>query len=313
MTDGAQSPGLFRRAVRWVPPLALAFLLASAWGAFFAGGVAAVVGFALLIAGAPLLGLPALLVTGIYAAVRRRRSAPVVMTLALGLLSLWPAAWPLGFGQLPFPGSPEKTTPPATIRLPFDAPTRVLWGGDRLSANYHRYVPDQKWAYDLGVEPVMSGSSKLEDYGCYGIPVLAPAAGRVAAARDGEPDATPGELSNNTKAPTGNFVALELSTGTYLVLAHLKPGSLRVRPGDSVTEGQELGQCGNSGNTSEPHLHLHHQRQNPDKVPPGFAEGLPLYFRDHDGAPMPEGGIEEREGKAVAVGATVRHLGGAAR
>jgi hypothetical protein len=131
----------------------------------------------------------------------------------------------------------------------------------------------------------------------------------VVSAREGEPDAVPGVLSNNIEAPTGNHVVIQLETGTYLVLAHLKEGSLTVREGDTVEEGQAIGQCGNSGNTSEPHIHIHHQRQDPRDFPVNFAEGLPLYFRDHDGAPMPVGGIRIEGDTITAIGDIVQHIG----
>lgn len=60
-----------------------------------------------------------------------------------------------------------------------------------------------------------------------------------------------------------------------------------VKVGDHVKEGDIIGRVGNSGSTSEPHLHIHHQRQNPIKtIYPIFAEGLPLYFKNTDGKPM---------------------------
>ena len=96
---------------------------------------------------------------------------------------------------------------------------------------------------------------------------------------------------------------------TYLLIAHLKPGSVLVRAGDRVREGQPIGLCGNSGNTSEPHIHIHHQRQDPKGRPINFSEGLPLYFRDHDGAAMPEGGVEVRGGKIALKGAVIIHGG----
>ena len=120
---------------------------------------------------------------------------------------------------------------------------------------------------------------------------------------------TPGVLSNNFQAPKGNHVVIQLETGTYLVIAHLKPGSVVVKTGETVEEGQVIGQCGNSGNTSEPHIHIHHQRQDPVVYPGDLAEGLPLYFRDHDGQPMPVGGIRMENGKLVATGETVQHIG----
>jgi hypothetical protein len=208
-----------------------------------------------------------------------------------------------------FPASLENTGPEARIRVPADGPLKVGWGGDTLATNYHAATPDQRWAYDLLVEPYAHGSERLEDYGCYGIPVLAPISGLVTLAHDGEPDAVPGVISNNFLAPAGNHVVIKLETGTYLLIAHLKPGSILVKPGDTVTEGQKIGECGNSGNTSEPHIHIHHQRQDPAVFPINFAEGLPLYFRDHDGEPMPEGGIELDGDTVTLTGDTIQHLG----
>ncbi|MDO9121364.1 MAG: hypothetical protein Q7U31_06235, partial [Anaerolineaceae bacterium] len=77
---------------------------------------------------------------------------------------------------------------------------------------------------------------------------------------------------------------------------------------DAVTEGQVIGACGNSGNTSEPHIHIHHQRIDPEVWGVGYGEGLPLFFRDHDGPPMPEGGYEVVDNMAVPLGPVVTHL-----
>jgi len=161
---------------------------------------------------------------------------------------------------------------------------------------------------DLGVAPYLTASAQLEDYGCYAIPVVAPVSGTAAHAHDGEPDMTPGVLSNNFQAPLGNHVVIRLETGTYLVIAHLKPGSVTVKAGETVAEGQGIGQCGNSGNTREPHSHIHHQRQDPVTYPGDLAEGWPLYFRDHDGTPMPEGGLQTENDQVVATGDTVQHI-----
>ena len=119
---------------------------------------------------------------------------------------------------------------------------------------------------------------------------------------------TPGVISNNYANPAGNYVALRLAeTDTYLVIAHLKQGSVAVKVGDVVTEGQLLGQCGNSGNTSEPHIHIHHQRQNPAEMGVNMAEGLPLYFRDHNGPAMPVGGILVEGETVTLIGDVVQH------
>lgn len=115
--------------------------------------------------------------------------------------------------------------------------------------------------------------------------------------------------SNNVEHPRGNYVVIQMETGTYLLLAHFKPGSITVKVGELVEEGQVIAACGNSGNTSEPHIHIHHQRINPEIWPTGFGEGLPLYFRDLDGPSMPEGGYEIVGDKAVASGPLVTHIG----
>lgn len=109
--------------------------------------------------------------------------------------------------------------------------------------------------------------------------------------------------------PAGNHVVIQLETSTYLYISHLQKGSIVVNEGEQVAEGQLIGRCGNSGRTSEPHIHIHHQRQDPRTVPLGEAEGLSLYFRDHDGPPMPQGGVRLENGNLVALGDTVQHIG----
>ncbi|TDD83605.1 M23 family metallopeptidase [Actinomadura darangshiensis] len=72
----------------------------------------------------------------------------------------------------------------------------------------------------------------------------------------------------------GNSVVLDLGDGVYAVFAHLRRGSPRVRKGDRVRAGDVLGQVGNSGNSSEPHLHFHLM----DRPRPLAAAGLPFAF-----------------------------------
>ncbi len=296
------------RVVRWIP-LTLLLLVAGVLSAMLLrGGMLRVGAWFLVQELPPLLGLITLIVVGLYALGRRRLTRASGLTLVVALLSLLPAlmiVWPLAY-----PASLAHTTPIATVRLPADGPLKVAWGGDRKEVNYHVIAPNQRWAYDLVVEPYFTGSETVTDYGCYGVPVLAPIAGEVVVAHDGEPDEVPGAVSNNVMAPLGNHVALQLETGTFLILAHLKPGSLLVKEGERVTEGQPLGACGNSGNTSEPHIHIHHQRQDPRTNAVLFAEGLPLYFRDHEGRPMPEGGYRVVDGTPVPTGDSVQHRGG---
>ncbi|MCA1620762.1 MAG: M23 family metallopeptidase [Acidobacteria bacterium] len=299
----------FRRVVSWLPAAVLLLAVAGCWAAAFRGGLAGVVAWYALMLLVPLLGLALLLVCAGYAVWKRRLSLPLITTTLLALVAVWPLCWNFELLLVKYPVSIGRARPPAAGRLPADVPLRVAWGGDSLAVNYHASYPDQRWAYDLTVEPSFTGGARLEDYGCWGVPVVAPAAGRVVRAHDGEPDETPGAVSNNFDAPAGNHVVIELATGTYLEVAHLQRGSVSVKEGEAVEEGRPLGRCGNSGNTSEPHIHVHHQRQHPDFGEGILVEGLPLYFRDHDGPPMPEGGFKEEGGRAVPKGAVVRHVG----
>lgn len=89
----------------------------------------------------------------------------------------------------------------------------------------------------------------------------------------------------------GNHVILDLGGGTYALYAHVQRGSLRVRAGDRVRVGQVLAGCGNSGNTTEPHLHF----QLMDRADPELAQGVPFTWRgvgvpadtEHFTAPAP--------------------------
>ena len=305
MTEAAVSR--FRSLLRWALPVLLAVLLLPSWILFFSGGMLAVYGWLALISIGQLLAPLTILVLMVHALRKRRFSRPMWVTLALALVALWPGLWGFGVLVMPFPYDVERSVPPATVRLPSNEPVRVAWGGDRLAINYHVSTPDQRWAYDLVVEPAAHGSEDPEDYGCYGTPVVAPVSARVHYSTDGAPDHTPGAVSNDMQNPTGNTVVLALDTETYLVIAHLKNGSVLVEAGDQVQEGEPIGACGNSGNTSEPHIHIHHQRQDPQNRPLNFSEGLPLYFRDHNGAAMPEGGVKVSNGRVTLTGATVKH------
>jgi len=273
----------------------------------FQGGIKKVFAWYMLQLVSPLLGIILLVAIVIYAIVWRRLSKLWLATCVVSLISILPAV--LLVAPIPYPASISSVTPSATVRLPSNEPLTVLWGGDTLEVNQHVVVPDQRWAYDLAVAPYLTGSTNLEDYGCYGVEVVAPLAGEVVNAHDGEPDMTPGVISENLEAITGNHVAIRMESGTYLIIAHLKRDSVLVQTGDAVEEGQVIGQCGNSGHTSEPHIHIHHQREDPTIFPVNFAEGLPLYFRDHDGEPMPEGGILIEGETTTATGVTVRHIG----
>ncbi len=126
----------------------------------------------------------------------------------------------------------------------------------------------------------------------FGRPIVAPAdavvAAVVAETVDGLPDNTPGET--DAKHPAGNHVTLDFGNGEFGLLAHFRGGSVAVKTGDHVSRGQVLAACGNSGNTSQPHLHFH--LQNTARLDAcGTPEGLPAFFVDYaaDGKPVARG------------------------
>jgi murein DD-endopeptidase MepM/ murein hydrolase activator NlpD len=106
------------------------------------------------------------------------------------------------------------------------------------------------------------GDRKLnKNFHAYGAEALAVADATVIAIKDGIPENEPGLASRavlmTLETVGGNFVVLQLRRDRYAFYAHLQPGSLRVKPGDVVKRGQVLGLVGNSGNSTEPHLHFH--------------------------------------------------------
>lgn len=305
--DLQPTPSRLWRILRLIPISIMLFSFSIILIMFLMGGMIKISAWYLLQFIPPLLGLISLIAIFIYAIMKRKFSRLLIATSIVTLLSLMPAF--MMIKPVAYPASLENTEPSVTVRLPADVPLKVAWGGDKIETNYHAIAPDQRWAYDLLVEPYVTGSDKLEDYGCYGVPVVAPISGLIVKAHDGEPDEIPGIVSNNYIAPTGNHVVIQLKeTGTYLIIAHLKPGSVAVKTGDTVVEGQVIGACGNSGNTSEPHIHIHHQRQDPNVFPLNFAEGLPLYFRDHNGSPMPVGGIKVDGDTVTLIGDSIQHI-----
>jgi len=94
----------------------------------------------------------------------------------------------------------------------------------------------------------------LDEFHCYKLPVVAPAAGVVARVIDGVPDNAVGEV--NVDANWGNVVVVYHAPGVYSCLAHLSPGTITVVEGQPVAVGAVLGRCGNSGRSATPHLHL---------------------------------------------------------
>jgi len=112
-------------------------------------------------------------------------------------------------------------------------------------------------------------------YFAYGSDILSVGDGVVTSIKDGIPQNVPGVTSRavpiTIETVGGNYVIVDMGGGRYAFYAHMQPGTLRVKVGDRVRRGQVLGLLGNSGNSTEPHLHFHIGNANA----PLASEGLP--------------------------------------
>lgn len=176
----------------------------------------------------------------------------------------------------------------AELRLPFAGPWFVFWGGRSLAQNYHASTVHQRFAYDLVVKRdgrTHTGEGKRnEDYYCFDQKIVAPAPGTVVSVENGVEDNVPPIM--NPLVPMGNHVILDHGNGEFSFLCHFRQGTVAVKKGDPVKGGDLLGRCGNSGNSSEPHLHYHLQ----DSADFGQGRGLPAAFRAY----LADGKLEER-------------------
>ena len=146
--------------------------------------------------------------------------------------------------------------------LPFKGEWTVFWGGDTKELNYHVENEAQKGAFDIIItdENGKSHNNNGErngDYFAFEKELIAPCEAEVVLVVDGIKDNKPGEF-NPIYIP-GNTVILKTNNGEYLFFAHFKQNSIIVKQGQKVKKGELLGLCGNSGNSSEPHLHFHIQ------------------------------------------------------
>ncbi|MCF2126704.1 M23 family metallopeptidase [Strepomyces sp. STD 3.1] len=202
-------------------------------------------------------------------------------------------------------GAPDA---PGTAHEPVEVgpPVTGRWSAlnspaDRTpSHGIHAY--GQTFAIDLVAEPKPGArpgfrvlwpiARRNRDFPAFGAPLLAVADGTVVRVSDTQRD----HLSRNSlpgllylmilegsvrelagvRRIVGNHVVIDLGDGIHALYAHVQRGSLAVREGDRVTAGQVLGRCGNSGNSTEPHVHF----QLMDGPDPDTARGIPFTWHD---------------------------------
>lgn len=171
------------------------------------------------------------------------------------------------------------------VRLTFplgDGLYYVVQGGQLGILNHHYGVKPQRFALDIvrlngwlmrcrGIYP-----ADVRRYSIFGAEVYSPCNGAVVEAVNVLADLAP-----PTRDPWnagGNHVIIRCKgTDVYVKISHMAKGSVVVEEGDTVRAGQFIGRVGNSGNTTEPHLHIHAQREAQDGSPEN-AEGVPMLF-----------------------------------
>ena len=194
-----------------------------------------------------------------------------------------------------------RETSPVVLRLPF----RGRWTVENSPANrvpsHGSHLFGTTFAIDFVAVNERGSSGKRgwrsllatespEAFIGFGAPILAPASGKVVAAIDGEPDhearrsqlalipyafSQAGRVRKGVRAIAGNHVVIAMgSSGPFVLIAHLQRGTVNVEVGSIVGVGDIIGLCGNSGNSTQPHVHV----QVTDSTDWPTARGRPISF-----------------------------------
>jgi murein DD-endopeptidase MepM/ murein hydrolase activator NlpD len=168
------------------------------------------------------------------------------------------------------------------MSLPFDGQWKVFNGGtDKLNSHSWNVI-SQRYAYDFvisenGNKRFITDGKKAIDYLAFNKDVVAPNDGIVVAVKNNIKDyrsAGSGKIDIWTTDIRGNFIIIKHDENIYSLSAHLKKNSCLVKKGDIVKRGQNIAKCGNSGHSTEPHIHFQLQ----DNANWYFSNGLPIMF-----------------------------------
>nr|WP_321296064.1 M23 family metallopeptidase [uncultured Sphaerochaeta sp.] len=203
--------------------------------------------------------------------------------------------------RLPDPQPPDEQ---CIYDLPFEGSWVVVNGGPVKEFSHSWNIPVQRYAYDVvqmdeTCATFQGDERSMESYYCYGKPILCPADGVVVKVVDTNNDSLilgKGRYFCRAKHIAGNHLVIKHSEDRYTVLAHLKKGSICVSKGEYVLRGQKVACCGNTGNSSEPHLHFH--MQNTKSFHSSY--GLPLRFSHCTCSPCP--GYEKSDSRPLQDG-----------
>jgi hypothetical protein len=185
---------------------------------------------------------------------------------------------------------------------------RVPSHGTRLYASAYAidFVPvdERGISARMGFQAFMRPEAP-DRFAGFGRPILSPVAGTVVSAHDGEEDHSAyrgipsvgyaltqyRRAASGWRALAGNHVLVE-NNGVVVALCHLRQGSVAVRPGMRIRRGEVLGLCGNSGNSTEPHVHV----QAMDGPDIASAAPVQIVFSGR----VPKSGEIVRAGRALA-------------
>lgn len=168
--------------------------------------------------------------------------------------------------------------------LPFAGRWTVVNGSVEKTLSHSWGVLPQRYAYDFLILDEEGRSfhdveTEPKNYYCYGQKILAPADGVVVKASQRVLDSKiygNGKLDYDIKDIRGNYIIIKHNKNEYSFIAHIKPGSILVKKGQVLEQGEEIARCGNSGNSSEPHIHFHVQ----DGISVFASAGLPICFKN---------------------------------
>lgn len=167
--------------------------------------------------------------------------------------------------------------------LPFTEKWTVVNGGVNKDLSHSWSILPQRYAYDFIIVDD-NGKSSLDDrssvhsYYCYGKDIIAPADGVIVNLIDKYTDSFVDGKNGycNANRIEGNSIVIKHNDSEYSTIAHILRGSFKVKVGDTVKQGEVIAKCGNTGNSSEPHIHF--QLQSGKNF--FLSAGLPIAFSD---------------------------------
>ena len=192
--------------------------------------------------------------------------------------------------------------PQTLYNLPFFGCWTVANGGINRETSHSWSICNQRYAYDFFVlenGKTFHGDGKsVSDYFCYGKPVLSPADGIVVEIKnlfEDTPIPEGQEVLCSASDVRGNYIVIQHAKHEYSTIAHIKKDSFCVNVGDKVYRGQQIACCGNSGNTSEPHIHFQVQQGKSFL----FSASLPIWFTKIINHTASTGGLHISRGQIV--------------